>query len=500
MTNVRLAIGGVKYESNSFGIAVSPEDLFVGSTLRRGDAVFLTGTSSSEYDGALRAARENGVDLLPVLASDNTPGGTASHSQYLKFKNAFLKEMAKVAADVDGAVLVLHGAMTTTEEDDADADFVESVRELLGDAKTIAVTHDLHATPSPRLIGLVDAVVGYKTCPHVDLESTGARAAEIAAAAVRGAIRPAMAMITIPMLTPAEGHDTIDGPMAREAQIFADLAGDLGLLDASIFMCQPWLDTPRSSWRLTAVFDEVTVPRKSVENFLRSRAEHLWGMRESLRAEKISVKAALDRMYAHSGNTPLLMADGGDSPTAGSAGDSTDLLKAIVSAKGQRPTLAIVADPVAASLAAESGIGSEVSLTVGGSLSGLAEPISVTGTVIDLGHGQFIRILPPGPDDLGQTATVMVGSTTLFITSKPPAMLDQTVYRHAGIELENFDAIQVKSAGGFRAHWAGLSQAIVYVDTRGASDSLLTSLPFTRVARPLWPFDDITSPALEVVS
>lgn len=499
MTNVRLAIGGVKYESNSFGIVVSPEDLFVGSTLRRGDAVFLTG-ASSEYDGALRAALENGVDLLPVLASDNTPGGTADHSQYLKFKNAFLKEMAKVAADVDGAVLVLHGAMTTTEEDDADADFVESVRELLGDAKIIAVTHDLHATPSPRLIGLVDAVVGYKTCPHVDLESTGARAVEIAAAAVRDAIRPAMAMITIPMLTPAEGHDTIDGPMAREALIFANLAGELGLLDASIFMCQPWLDTPRSSWRLTAVFDEVTVPRKSVETFLRSRAEHLWGMRESLRAEKISVTEALDKMASYSGSTPLLMADGGDSPSAGSAGDSTDLLKAIMSATGQRPTLAIVADPAAASLAAESGIGSEVSITLGGSLSGIAEPISVSGTVIDLGDGQFTRILPPGPDDLGLTATVMVGSTTLFITSNPPAMLDQTVYRHAGIELEKFDAIQVKSAGGFRAHWADLSQEVIYVDTRGASDSSLTSLPFSRLVRPLWPFDDIRSPVMEVIS
>jgi microcystin degradation protein MlrC len=499
MTSIRLAIGGVKYESNSFGIVVSPEDLFIGSTLRRGDGVFLTG-ASSEYDGALRAAAHNGVDLVPLLASDNTPGGTADHSQYLKFKYMFMEELSKIASDVDGAVLVLHGAMTTTEEDDADAHFVGAVREILGDEKTIVVTHDLHAAPSPRLIGLVDALVGYKTCPHVDLDATGARAVGIASAAVRGEIHPAMAMITIPMLTPAEGHDTIDGPMAREAQIFAHLARELGLLDASIFMCQPWLDTARSSWRLTAVFDRATVSRKSVENLLRSRAQHLWGMRESLSADKLSVAEALEKVRAYSGKTPLLVADGGDSPTAGSAGDSTDLLKAIVSADDQRSKLAIVADPAASSLAAEAGIGAEVTLTVGGSLSGLAESITVSGTVIDLGNGQFNRILPPGPDDLGQTATVLVGSTTLFITSKPPAMLDQTVYRHAGIELEKFDAIQVKSAGGFRAHWADLSQEIVYVDTRGASDSSLASLPFTRVVRPLWPFDDITSPVMEVIS
>lgn len=499
MKKVTLAIGGVKYESNSFGVTVSPDDLFVGSVLRRGDDVFATG-ASSEYDGAMRAAQMTGADLVPLLASDNTPGGTADHGQYLKFKQMFLEELARVVDRIDGVVLVLHGAMTTTEEDDADADFVRAVRDVVGEQRILVVTHDLHASPSPQLIGLVDAIVGYKTCPHVDLDATGERAVHIATAAVRGEIEPAMAMITIPMLTPAEGHDTIDGPMAHQAQILREMSEDLGLLDATIFMCQPWLDTPRSTWRITAVFDGATIARHTVEEFLRARAEKLWGMRESLRAQKMSAAEAQEQIHRFSGDSPLLLADGGDSPSAGSAGDSTDLLEAMIFSDDSRPKLTIVADPAAAALAAEAGVGAQVTLTVGGALSGLTEPISLPGVVVSLGDGKFNRILPPGPDDLGQTATIEVGPTTLFITSRPPAMLDQTVYRHAGIDLEKFDAIQVKSAGGFRAHWADLSTEIIYVDTRGASDSSLPSLPFSRIVRPLWPFDEIEVPVMEVVS
>lgn len=499
MRGVKLGIGGVKYESNSFGVTVAPEDLFVGSTLRRGNEVFVTG-ASSEYDGALRAASQVDLTLVPLVASDNTPGGTADHSQYLRFKEIFMTALSEVVDDLDGVVLVMHGAMTTTHEDDADFDFVRAVREILGEDKILVVTHDLHASPSPDLIGAVDALIGYKTCPHVDLDTVGERAVLIAASAVRREIIPKMVMVAIPMLTPAEGHDTIDGLMAAEQEILRDLVEDIGLLDATIFMCQPWLDTPRSSWRLTAVFDGTYVSSELVAEALLSRAKKIWEIRNLLREEKVSVEAVRERIHAFKGDVPLLLADGGDSPSAGSAGDSTDLLEAIIFDESARRKLAIVADPSAARLAAEAGIGSEVTLSVGGRLSGLSQPITVSGIVQSLGDGKFTRILPPGPDDLGQTATIKIGATTLFITSRPPTMLDQTVYRHSGIDLGHFDAIQVKSAGGFRAHWADLSNEIIYVDTRGASDSSLTSLPFSRVGRPLWPFDKIESPAMEVTT
>jgi microcystin degradation protein MlrC len=82
----------------------------------------------------------------------------------------------------------------------------------------------------------------------------------------------------------------------------------------------------------------------------------------------------------------------------------------------------------------------------------------------------------------------------VVITERPAAMLDPILYRHVGLRPEDAFAVQVKSAGGFRALWSPISKEILVADTRGASDGNLQRLPFGNLPRPLWPFDYFDEP------
>jgi microcystin degradation protein MlrC len=64
------------------------------------------------------------------------------------------------------------------------------------------------------------------------------------------------------------------------------------------------------------------------------------------------------------------------------------------------------------------------------------------------------------------------------------------VYTSAGLELNNFDVLCVRSALQYREHYAGLYSLDILLDSPGASSPNLRSLPFDSVIWPAYPFDE----------
>ena len=95
-------------------------------------------------------------------------------------------------------------------------------------------------------------------------------------------------------------------------------------------MCQPWLDTTRSSWSVTATCftSDSLAAGKVIDELARSP---IWSDRPSLIAKKSSVAEVFALLsIGDPTRSPYLISDSGDSPSAGSNGDSTDLLAALL--------------------------------------------------------------------------------------------------------------------------------------------------------------------------
>ena len=136
--------------------------------------------------------------------------------------------------------------MTTTRTDAAEADLVAACAAVGPRADRRQLR--LHAAVTTSLWAL-DGIVGFKTCPHVDYEETGAAALTLLAGVLGG--RPlTVTRAGVPMVTAAEPPDTNDGPLARHMATALGHRG-AGIADVSIFAVQPWLDTARTEWAVT---------------------------------------------------------------------------------------------------------------------------------------------------------------------------------------------------------------------------------------------------------
>src|SRR5207244_12872133 len=90
----------------------------------------------------------------------------------------------------DGLLLALHGAMVAESHADADGEVLSRLRRSLGPELPIVVTFDLHGNLSQRQIDCCNAAVAYRTCPHVDQEECGLRAASLLQRLLRQALQP----------------------------------------------------------------------------------------------------------------------------------------------------------------------------------------------------------------------------------------------------------------------------------------------------------------------
>jgi microcystin degradation protein MlrC len=188
---------------------------------------------------------------------------------------------------------------------------------------------------------------------------------------------------------------------------------------------------------------------------------------------------------------PWVMTDSSDSVSGGAYGDGNVLLKTLLAMNYQDTAIMTITDPEAVAACFAAGVGASITIPVGGKLTpGFYKPVTVTGTVNTLWNGKYLSFLPLGhPCDLGRSAVLQVGGIRILLSEYKATTIDAEAYRGAGLEPKSFKIVQVKSPGGFRAIYGLFSAGIFELDSIGPTDSDLPRLPFTRIRRPLWPWD-----------
>ena len=87
-----------------------------------------------------------------------------------------LLEDLRACRHLDAVYLDLHGAMVAEHIDDADGELLRRVRSSSARDLPIVASLDFHANVSPLMVEQASALVAYRTYPHVDMASAGARA------------------------------------------------------------------------------------------------------------------------------------------------------------------------------------------------------------------------------------------------------------------------------------------------------------------------------------
>jgi microcystin degradation protein MlrC len=411
----------------------------------------------------------------------------------------------------DGILLALHGAMLVEGIDDPEGVLLARMRQTMN-GLPVVVSLDLHAVPTSGLLEGADAVVGFDTCPHTDLFETGARAAELLIQIAHQGAKPRMAFVRIPLDLPAETVDTSQpGPAADLLQAARRERGRGGILSTSIFFPQPWLDMPHLGATALVVFDDRDSDgRATAMEVTAALAQRFWDLRGAFVAEYHSVEQAIGLALAggavspgggpldssRSSSGPFVLSDSADTTGGGATGDATRILRQLLAQPGPLPgdALTTIVDADAVRQAARYLPGERISLRVGGKLDRqFNQPVELEGVLRTLFHGRF-RVSGPSYTGLvmrmGLTAVVEVDRLKVVITSKRTWTHTPDFYRAVGLEPANAWIVLTKSNSTFKASYAPIARQILFVTGPGVSSPDLTSLPFQRRPRPLYPFED----------
>ncbi len=484
----QVLVGGFSHELNSFVPGISTTEVLArAGAIVHGDDMFgLAAGEGLERHAVAAVAAEARVTLIPSTYMFGRVGPVIADDAYTPIRTSILAAAQEHLDDLDGVMLCLHGAMATESIDDTEGDILGAMRDIVGPDIPIIATFDMHCHGTAAMAAHADALIGYRTCPHTDYFGTGERAMRLLVRAMDKAIKPVISMRKVRMTASSEHHDTNQGPMVEIQAMARQLEREPAVLDVTVFATQPWMDVPDIGWSVMVTTDAAPILGQQAADRL---GRFIWERREAFRVTKTPVPEALAQARA-SNAFPVVLADSADTTTGGGNGDGNLLLAEILRDDRGDSAILTLTDPAAVDLCFKAGVGADVTLRVGGSLTpDYFSPITLAGRVVTLADGRYHTEWPVSPADVRRLAVIERGEIRVVLTAEKAPQLDASIYHRAGLWPQHAKIVQVKSAGGFRAAYDPISAATIYIDTLGPADSDLTRLPFRRISRPLWPFD-----------
>lgn len=491
---MRVLLAGIVHETNTFAEKPTDIDEFEANGLFRGAELLELAGTNTVIGGAVEAAAELGVELLPVIATSAIPGGLVTEGAFELVVGAIEAALAENAPDA--IVLDLHGAMVTESADDGDGAVLARVRSAVGASMPIVATLDLHANVGPDMLANASVLVPFDTYPHVDNAERGREAMQLAVRAASGEIRPVMASRKLPVLPDGPRQFSGVEPTRSIMALVHEVEARPGVLTAGVCFAFPWADCPFPGMTVTVVTDD---DLDLASTYAQEIADYIWGRHTEFKTELWSVEEAIHEAMS-SERGPVVLADLGDNPGGGTAADGTSLLWGLMDLGADGAVVSTIRDPEVVALAYAAGEGAEIETMLGAKTDERhGYPIPITATVLRLSDGSFVYEGPMDRgvhDTLGRTAVLSVHGryghvVRVIVCERRVQSLDTAVLRSQGIEPTECKIIALKSAVHFRGAYMPIASRILEVDTPGLTSLDYTRFPYQRLTRPIWPMDEI---------
>jgi microcystin degradation protein MlrC len=336
-----------------------------------------------------------------------------------------------------------------------------------------------------------DALIAYRSNPHLDTHDRGLEAAELALRMARREVRPAQVGAFPPLAMNILLQETDADPCRAIVALVDAVRRRRGVVSASLALGFPYADVPEMGTSFVVVTDGDEALARSCADEL---AADLIARRGDFIPDHIDPEEALDQ--AERADSPVCLLDTGDNVGGGSAGDGTVLAELIARRRGPAAFVALY-DPVAARQADELGPGGRGTFTVGGRTDDLhGRPLTVMATVRSLHDGRFeepdVRHGGNPRFDMGPTAIIETDhGLTLQLTSLrvPPFSLRQLT--SCGLDPAAFRILVAKGVHAPIPAYAPVCPTIIRVSTPGSTSTDMATFAYRHRRRPLFPLEPL---------
>lgn len=484
----RVLIAEFMHETNTFSVQPTDENAFRKSSFYLDNEIphAFRGTHTS-IGAAFEAAERFGWDLVHPLAASANPSGRVTNACF----EAMTQRILGACEQIDGVLLHLHGSMSTEDYDDGEGELLARLRARLGPGIPIVVILDLHATVTQTMADNANALISYRTYPHIDQYERTWQGAKILQLALEGEISPKVAVARRPILYALDGGRTTSPPM-KELLRRGDAIETSGkAIVVSVQAGFSSADVHDIGPSIAVTGNDQASARAIAEELM----DYAWEQRTFSSIHFTPLDEAIARAKAGTGQSkPLIIADYSDNPGSGAYGDATTLLKAVIDADLQNVGFHAICDPESVRQAQAAGVGNQVTLKLGGktdpSMGG--GPLELTGHVAAITDGSFIAYGPMGGGarrNYGLSLLFRVGGIEIIVISYNGQATDLGQFTSLGVDPTRKSTLIVKSMQHFRAAFEPISREVLEVDTGALSTRNFKERPYKKVRRPIWPLD-----------
>jgi microcystin degradation protein MlrC len=490
----RILIAGYQHETNTFAPSLADWTAF-----NRGDSfpAFIRGAAMQQsltginlpVGGFIDAAKHRGWTLLPSAWAGAIPSSFVTRDAFDRIAGAICEDVtqALAGAGLDAIYLDLHGAAVSEQAADSEGELLARLRAITGRDLPIVVSLDLHANVTQRMLALADALVAYRTYPHVDMAATGELAAELLARRLKAGRKQPMHARRLPFLIPLNAQSTWMQPaqglyeelIAMDRESGAVLSFCMGFPASDFDECAPMV------WGHGAAAEAVAA---AVDRLYARVAEPTQWRLEILSAQEAVAQALA---LAEHAAKPVLIADTQDNPGAGGDSNTTGLLHALLAQGAGRKfpgqvALGLMFDPAAGRAALAAGVGAEIELALGKAVPTFTgqpsdAPLRGRFKVLAVSDGKCTLTGPMMTGltvQLGASACLEIEGIRIAVVSGKKQLLDRELLRMVGIQPEAMRLIVVKSSNHFRADFQPIVSSVLVAKAAGPMAADPADLPW----------------------
>lgn len=487
----RIGLVGIYHESNTFITRKTTMEDFRNSHLLRGmEIVQEYQAAYHEIGGMLEVMAMEEVEVIPLLFAEATPGGMVTAETYQEIWSE-IDDLISKNLPLDGCLVVPHGAAVSEKFPDMDGKWLFELRKILGPDVPIIGTIDPHANVSETMVQATDALVAYRTNPHVDQRETGKLAGRLMLDTLQRKIKPVQWLIKPPVTISIEQQYTNEYPCTLlYAKARADMEMDKVLV-VNIVLGFPYADVQEMGTSFLVVTDDNMTLAKDIGNSLE---DLLFENRYDFVRKLEPIDKQLDAIEL--AEKPVLWLDMGDNVGGGSLGDSVVLLKELEHRQWVRGFACIFAPDTVQELS-NAVLGDEILVNIGHDyrMVGKQYPITVRGRIVKKVDGKFNESNPRHGGqvnfDMGNTLLLESEGNDLIMLHSlriPPFSLSQLT--SFGIDPLDFDVLVAKGVNAPIAAYGPVCKTILQANTPGATQAEITKMTYHFRPKPLFPFED----------
>ncbi len=492
----RILIAGYQHETNTFAPSLADWDAFTrGDSFPayvRGPEMLATLSGINiPVAGFIDAAKAKGWQLLPSAWAGAIPSSYVTEDAFERIAAAIVEDVqAAGSGGLDGIYLDLHGAAVAAHADDSEGELLGRLRALVGADVAIVASLDLHANVTHRMLREADALVSYRTYPHVDMADTGALAAELMARRLHAGRRLPQASRRLPYLIPLNAQSTWMQPAQGLYEQLRELDREFGTL-LSFCMGFPASDFAECAPMVWGHGPSPEATERAVQRLYDAVAEPTQWRPDYLEARDAVVRAL---SLAAGTAKPVVIADTQDNPGAGGDSNTTGMLHALLQqgAGRQYPgqvALGLMFDPAAARAAHEAGIGASLDITLGTAVPTFTgqpsdPPVRGRFKVLALADGRCTLTGPMMTGvsvRLGPSACLEIDGVRVAVVSGKKQLLDRELLRMVGVHTEQMRLVVVKSSNHFRADFTPHASHVLVAKAAGPMAADPADLPWTKL-------------------